>query len=243
MRTTWIVLAAVLIATPALASSGWNKTKNIADDIIYEGRIATIYCGCQYQSHGDTDGSGDITDTVGCGYVGPSSYASRASRVEWEHIVPASLMPARQLQCWAGPGGSRENCERTDPNAQSMMFDLHNLAPSIGQVNALRRNDRYADLPDDTSDFGSCPIEDSSGQFEPPDCLKGDVARVWLYMQERHGVEIPPTELEMFTEWTAADPVSPWEAKREKRIFSYSRVINPFVHGVGADQAGACGWE
>ena len=45
--------------------------------------------------------------------------------------------------------------------------------------------DRYADLPDDTSDFGSCSIEGSSGQFEPLDCLKGDVARVWLYMKER----------------------------------------------------------
>ena len=61
-----------------------------------------------------------------------------------------------------------------------MMFDLYNLAPSIGQVNALRLNDRYADLPDDTSDFGNCPIENSSGLFEPPDCLKGGATRVWL---------------------------------------------------------------
>ena len=198
MKATLAALAILYLSAQAHASSGWDKTKNIADDIIYEGRSTTFYCGCTYQSHDDTDGSGDITDTTACGYAGPSSYSSRASRVEWEHIVPASLMPARHFPCWAGPGGSRENCERTDPNAQAMMFDLHNLAPSIGQVNALRRNDRYADLPDDTSDFGSCPIEDSSGQFEPPDCLKGDVARVWLYMQERHGVEIPPAELEMF---------------------------------------------
>ena len=104
-------------------------------------------------------------------------------------------------------------------------------------------NDRYADLPDDTSDFGSCSIEDSSGLFEPPDCLKGDVARVWLYMQQRHDVEIPPAELAMFTLWTAADPVSLWESEREKRIFSHSRVINPFVHGVAPDAVGACSWE
>lgn len=243
MRAFGIAFSALIISTPSFASSGWNKTKNIADDIIYAGRSTTFYCGCQYQSHGDTDGSGDITSTTECGYVGPSTYSGRSGRVEWEHIVPASLMPAHQFECWAGPGGNRENCERTDPNAQAMLFDLHNLAPSIGQVNALRLNDRYADLPDDTSDFGSCPIEDSSGLFEPPDRLKGDVARVWLYMQQRHGVEIPPAELEMFTEWAAADPVSPWESEREKQIFDYSRVINPFVHGVQTDAAGACGWE
>ena len=62
-------------------------------------------------------------------------------------------------------------------------------------------------------------------------------------MRERHGVEIPSAELVMFTQWTAADPVSPWESKREKRIFNYSRVINPFVHGVAPDPAGAFSWE
>ena len=167
MRAPLIVFVVLIIAAQAHASSGWNKTKNIADDIIYAGRATTFYCGCQYQSHGDTDGSGDITDTTTCGYVGPSSYSSRASRVEWEHIVPASLMPARNFPCWDGPGGSREKCERNDPNAQAMMFDLHNLAPSIGQVNALRRNDRYADLPDDASDFGSCPITTASSSGSP----------------------------------------------------------------------------
>src|SRR5688572_29014194 len=58
---------------------------------------------------------------------------------------PASLMPARQFLCWAGEGGGRERCEEIDPRAQAMIFDLHNLAPSIGQVNALRGDDRYAD--------------------------------------------------------------------------------------------------
>jgi len=126
---------------------------------------------------------------------------------------------------------------------QAMIFDLHNLAPSIGQVNALRSNDRYSDLPDSTSDFDGCAIEDESGAFEPPNCRKGDVARVWLYMHVRRGVEIAPDEMAMFMIWSAGDPVSPWESTREKRISKYSRVINPFVHGIASDSNGACSWE
>ncbi len=232
------------ILSPALASAGgWERTKDIADDAVYAGIDRTFYCGCRYASHGDSDGSGDIADTTECGYAGPETHEHRAGRVEWEHIVPASLMPARQLACWAGQGGSRQRCEDTDPRAQAMLFDLHNVAPSIGQVNALRSNDRYAELPDETSDFGECPIEDASGLFEPPDCKKGDVARVWLYMRLMYGVEVPPHELAMFMRWAAEDPVSHWESERERRVADHSRIVNPFVHDAPADPAGACPWE
>ncbi len=186
-----LAVAMAILSTTASTSSGWKRTKNIADDVIYEGRSTTFYCGCAYLSHGDSDGSGDVTNTDVCGYVGPSKHQSRASRIEWEHIVPASLMPARDLPCWNGERGSRARCETLDPRAQAMLFDLHNLAPAIGQVNALRLNDRYADLSGDTSGFGSCVIEDQSGLFEPPDCKKGDVARVWLYMSLMYSVDIP----------------------------------------------------
>ena len=94
----------VSLASASLAESpGWKRAKNTADDIIYAGKNRTFYCGCVYTSHGDTDGSGDVDHQV-CGYQGPSSYSSRAGRVEWEHVVPASLMPARQFDCWAMGG-------------------------------------------------------------------------------------------------------------------------------------------
>ena len=73
MKSTVMALVILLLSAQAHASSGWDKTKNIADDIIYAGRSTTFYCGCQYQSHGDTDGSGDITDTAQCGYQGSST--------------------------------------------------------------------------------------------------------------------------------------------------------------------------
>ena len=244
MRFAVVFLALFSLATTSSAS--WNGAKNAADDIVYKGITATFYCGCTYKSDGDSDGSGKITDTKTCGYVGPAKHSHRAGRVEWEHIVPASLMPARQFECWTNPPdgqSGRSHCEKTDPRAQAMIFDLHNLAPSIGQVNALRNNDRYGDLPDSASDFGECAIEDAKGLFEPHDCIKGDVARVWFYMRMQHGVQIPSAEDAMFQAWALADPVSPWERERQDRIEAETSIGNPFVKAAIPNSAGSCPWE
>jgi len=230
----------MLPATAVAESAGWRKAKNIADDLVYGDHRYTFYCGCQTTSDNDNDGSGSVSHDA-CGYKGPEKYRSVGGRIQWEHIVPASLMPARLFDCWRN--GSREYCESVDALAQAMLFDLHNLAPAIGQVNQLRKNDRYADLPAETSDFGRCHIEDVRGFFEPPDCHKGDAERVWLYMADRYGVAIPPAERLMFEKWSANDPVSPWEAERERRIADITGVSNHYVKTAEPKESGLCPWE
>ena len=76
-----------------------------------------------------------------------------------------------------------------------------------------------------------------------PDCHKGDVARVWFYMAERYGVVISPPEHLMFEKWSKEDPVSPWEAERERRIAEISGMPNRFVKDVAPEESGRCPWE
>ncbi|WP_025897213.1 endonuclease I family protein [Sneathiella glossodoripedis] len=214
-------------AADADPSTSWRSAKNAADDIIHEGNAHTFYCRCHYTSDEDSDGSGKITDTDICGYVAPDKHKHRAGRVEWEHVVPASLMPARQFPCWTEH--DRNYCERNDAAAQVMIFDLHNLVPAIGQVNALRGNDRYAEIEGEVRNFGDCPIEDTRDSFEPGDNQRGDVARIWLYMSDRHGVEIPEAERAMFLRWHENDPVSDWEREKNRRVKAVQGNGNPYV--------------
>ena len=245
LRTILIACVAATALGPASAQS-WRDVKNTAADEIYTPEVRqTFYCGCEYTSHEDNDGSGSVDDVNACGYDRGANHQDRAQRIEWEHVVPASLMPARQYACWDGPEGNRQRCESENAQAQGMIFELHNLVPAVGQANGDRDNHRYADLSDDVSDYGTCQIENSRSEdlFEPPDCKKGDVARIWLFMEDAHGVWIPRDEREMFVAWMDADPISPWEAERERRIFAQTGVRNHFVAGGGADVAGACPWE
>ena len=70
-----------------------------------------------------------------------------------------------------------------------MIFDLHNLASAIGQVNRLRSNDGHIEIPGDPSEFGSCQIQDGRGEFQPPDCLRGTLARGSL--SRAYAMELP----------------------------------------------------
>ena len=173
-------------------------------------------------------------------------------------------MPARQMSCWTNPeqfddcvssSGTvkrgRDCCEKVSQTAKNMIFDLHNLAPAIGQVNAYRLNDRYGVVDDnlspeqwvgcDAQHFRAAKVSDH--RFEPADCTKGDVARVWFYMHDQHGVVIPDEEWNMFVGWSEADPVSAWELERDKRIAATQGNNNPYVDGFEADSDGACTWD
>ena len=240
-------------------TSSFEAAKNSADDHVYYDHSTTLYCGCNYVSKNDETGAGEV-DAKACNLTPlPKNYKKNAKRIEWEHIVPASLTPAGNFSCWKEPEkieqckslSGRLCCEKINPIAQGMLFDLHNLAPAVGQINMYRLYDRYGEVDDDSEyvTWPNCDLRDENGtkkrtgKFEPLDCVKGDVARVWLYMKDMHQVYIPDEELDMFKRWSENDPVSPWEQLREKRINKIQGNNNPYVADAAANQKGSCPWE
>ena len=196
------------------------------------------------------DGPGDV-ETEKCGVEPLSKNARSFAWIEWEHIVPASLTPARQVSCWQErqrfdscrkANGSyltaRDCCETVSRRARTILFDLHNLAPSIGQVNWYRTNDRYGEVEKNYESWLGCDARDQLGgqpdrnklaRFEPPDCVKGDVARVWFYMHDKYNVHINDAERHMFSNWSAKDPVTLLEQQRDRRIAAIQGDSNPYV--------------
>ena len=110
-----------------------------------------------------------------------------------------------------------------------MIFDLHNIAPSVGQINADRSNRRYGLLTGVEPQFGQCPFKyDIDLRLaEPGEEVRGNLARVWFYMRDRYGV--------VFTGGEEAshpllyrfryDPVSIYKIVR--CIESYSEIVVP----------------
>jgi len=244
--------------------TNWVKAKNLAQDKVYKNGAAkgTFYCGCPYTSDRDNDGSGTV-NLNDCGMQPLPLKAAKAKVIEWEHIVPASLMPAREHACWSqseqfsqcvsasGRFTKKRNCcVRVKDTFRDMTFDLHNLAPAIGQINQYRSNGRFGTITSGGEQWPGCSAKDLGGVshgphklFEPPDCMKGNVARVWLYMAEKHGVIIPDDERIMFFQWDKADPVNIWEKIRDARIMRVQGNGNPFVTYRIAEVTGNCPWE
>lgn len=117
--------------------------------------------------------------------------------------------------------------------------DIHHLRPSDNKVNADRGQKdfdkgglRYVKAPGAFLDADS---------FEPPNIVKGDVARMMFYMATAY-----KDSLQLVNEdsskgeprfgylctllvWHKTDPVSPWEQRRNNRIHEIQANRNPFI--------------
>ncbi|MFV0283756.1 MAG: endonuclease [Castellaniella sp.] len=187
----------------------------------------TLYCGCTWQWTGK---SGGRVDLASCGYT-PRKNANRAARIEWEHIVPAWTF-GHQRQCWQN--GGRKNCVANDPVFGVMESDLHNLAPSVGEVNGDRSNFNYGMVQKNQPlQYGQCPTRTDfkARTTEPRDEAKGLVARVTFYMADRYGLTLSKGQQQILMAWDHQHPVSAWEIERDRRITKVMGHQNPYVTG------------
>ena len=133
--------------------------------------------------------------------------------------------------------------------------DVHNLKPADVSINSTRNNRDFDDGGDAVTDSsppsgynGSTDCFKTSTTFEPPDSLKGDIARIIFYMVVRYEGENGEVDLEMVNyadsspsgepyhgvqstlySWHVADAVSSFEQNRNDVIYSYQGNRNPFI--------------
>ncbi|MFO9748030.1 MULTISPECIES: endonuclease [Providencia] len=216
-----------LIAAPATFDEAkvLSKTKVYMDQN-HQGE-GTLYCGCEWNWAGK---SGGVVDLASCGYQ-VRKQQNRAQRIEWEHIVPAWVF-GHQRQCWQN--GGRKNCVSTDAIFRKMEADMHNLAPSIGEVNGDRSNYSYAQLPANAAYvYGQCRsrVDFQQRVFEPRNEVKGQVARVYFYMHDRYNLSMSRQQQQLLMAWDKQYPPSQWEKQRDQRIAAVMGHHNPFVTG------------
>jgi deoxyribonuclease-1 len=228
LLVTSVLLCAFLSVNAFAAPVSFEKAKVEARQHIYhdQNTVGTFYCGCEWRWLGR---SGGRIDLEGCGYE-IRKQQNRAERIEWEHIVPASNF-GRARQCWQD--GGRKNCKATDPVFNAMEADLHNLAPSIGEVNGDRSNYNFGMLPTTPGQHGACPVKVDFKQrtVEPRAEIKGRVARTYFYMHDRYNLPMSRQQQQLFIAWDRQYPVTAWEHERDRRVAQRMGHSNPFVTG------------
>ncbi|OEC38661.1 deoxyribonuclease [Pseudomonas sp. 1D4] len=224
----FVLLLSLLLAGTAQAAAPrtFQEAKKAAWKL-YASHPVEFYCGCRY--------SGNKVDLKSCGYV-PRTNAKRASRIEWEHIVPAWVI-GHQRKCWQN--GGRENCARHDDAYRRAEADLHNLVPSIGEVNGDRSNYSFGWLPQAPSQYGACPmvVDFKARKAMPRQQIRGMIARTYFYMSERYGLRLSRQDRQLYTAWNKQYPVEAWERNRNQRV---ACVMGHGNHFVGAVNLKAC---
>ncbi|MFO1392121.1 MAG: endonuclease [Agitococcus sp.] len=211
--------------------ASFESAKKILYNEIYKGHNITFYCGCDY------DPKSKQVDWKSCGFK-PRKNPERARRIEAEHVMPAHQF-GNFRQCWREPQKvcpekemtGRQCCEAKDPVFETAHNDLHNLFPAIGEVNGDRSNFNWGMVEGNKREYGACSIEidESIRRAEPPNNVKGDVARVMFYMEDTYGFRLSDQDRKLFTVWSKQDPPDAWEKERNQRIAAIEGKENRFI--------------
>ncbi|KOG36107.1 endonuclease I family protein [Streptomyces resistomycificus] len=123
--------------------------------------------------------------------------------------------------------------------------DLHHLRPEDVSVNSIRGNKDFDNGGSTFTNAGGSLTDSNS--FEPRDAVKGDVARMILYMAVRYEGEdswpdLEPNDtvtngsvpyhgrLSVLKQWNEEDPPSAFEENRNEVIYdTYQHNRNPFI--------------
>lgn len=222
VRILTLFCTTLLLTAPfnvhAEAPHTFSQAKKIAWGL-YSAQSTEFYCGCKY--------SGNKVDIAGCGYV-PRKNATRAKRIEWEHIVPAWQI-GHLRQCWQN--GGRKNCTKNDKIFQQAEADLHNLVPSIGEVNGDRNNFSFGWLPAQTGQYGSCltQVDFKAKKVMPRPSIRGMIARTYFYMSKQYNLRLSRQDQQLYQAWSKTYPVESWERQRNQKIACVMGRGNEFV--------------
>lgn len=118
--------------------------------------------------------------------------------------------------------------------------DLHHIRPDENKTNSNRGNKKFGNVSGGSTSTGNLSGEVggrySGNYFEPNDNVKGDVARIILYVYVRWYTEWGAesvTEvfqsIDVLLEWHKNDPVDTWEMGRNEVVAAYQGNRNVFI--------------
>lgn len=225
-------LPGALVAAGNESGNSFRQAKKELTKMYADHRV-TFYAGCRYGKRGHVN-------APSCGYR-PRKSMKRGKKIEWEHVVPAWAF-GHALQCWqhrvcVTSGGKRYKgrkcCGRSNAKFRAMESDMHNLVPAIGELNGDRSNFHFAMISGEPRHYGRVDfeIDFKNRRAEPADAVRGDIARIYFYMEKIYGLEIADKQRRLFNLWGQADPVDAWERERNQRIAAVQGNSNPFVAG------------
>lgn len=200
----------------------FSKAKRLLATLYQNEHQQSFYCGCDYTHQGKKL----IPDLNSCGYQ-VRKQQKRASRIEWEHIVPAWHF-GHQMQCWQK--GGRKACKK-NPTFKQMEGDMHNLVPAIGEVNGDRSNYSFSEWNGISNQYGQCEmlVDFKGRKVQPPQQSRGPIARAYLYMQQQYDFKLSKQDQRLYQAWHKRFPTTRWECKKNEKVTKLQGNSNPFI--------------
>ena len=167
---------------------------------------------------------GDLYANGGSSFFCDTPFTSKGFVMTDGYIYPLADVRSA-LNC-----GTSRQCSQ-DNRYRQISSDLHNIVPVRTRVEMRRRSVRYENLGE-SARVDDCGIRESAQFFEPPEQVKGDVARTVAYMVDTYGLPwIGATAV--FQGWNELNPPSDDELARHRQVAELQGNENPFVMNPG----------
>lgn len=214
--------------------TSFSKAKKKLYKSVYNNQGKTFYVGCHWQKKKVDLSTCNLENSFS------SKEQKRAKRTEAEHIIPASWLYKKNgkyrdcyVEAKSQKTSARKYCQRNDTEYRNAHNDLVNLRPAVGAINGSRSNKPFAESVSgkkETTYIGNGKQLIISTRIVIPDhSIRGDIARVALYMKNTYGATYSKRQLSLFNKWNREDPISSDERVLAQKInlIQGSSFLNP----------------
>lgn len=108
---------------------------------------------------------------------------------------------------------------------------MHNLFPSVGELNADRKNFKFDFEVGKSGQYGACEFNVLFKQKRARvrEEIRGIIARDYLYFHKQYKMKLSKQELKKYQAWDKQYPPNSWEIERNERIAKRQGNLNEFI--------------
>jgi len=201
------MIISILEARSYKNPTNFAHAKNIMQSI-YLNDLKTLYNQCEFKYDPDACSMNKVV------YNGCKAHSKTHDDLVWGRVVSGTEY-GKNLECMSenickSMSGSLYHgarcCRKTSSRYQVMESDMFNIAPFISK-RAL----------------------ENSRRTELPESVKGDIARIYLYMNSTYKLGFSKKRLQRYNIWHNQDSVSESECYRYKKIYKIQGRENPLM--------------
>ena len=222
-------ITVMLFARGYHAPDNRSQVKNIIKMLHLDHKMTWLN-GCAYSYDVTSCMDKTIIDTSTC------SVTEQNQTMIWIQVVPDTFY-GRNMACMTKPVcvnafsgklfGSPMCCRRINEKYRQIESELFNLIPVTSEFAKIYQGKIFGEVKKVKWLIGNVKIDDK--YIEPPEQIKGDIARVYLYMDERYGLQISLEQKELFRRWHRLDAVDKRECALAKIIMKVQNRTNHLI--------------